>query len=298
LLTRIPKEEQVRKVFRPRISPATVIACIAVVLALTGSAFAAKALITGSDIKDGSITRADLSRGTVRSLKGRRGPAGAAGVDGFQGPQGPQGSTGPQGPMGPAGPAGRDGARGPIGDTGPLGPRGAQGERGERGADGAPGPPGADGASLVYFNFASWRDLGTALTLGSTGPDSTEGSDFSDGGTQVANGQYLAYVTVQFRDPAAADAGVEYGAARLFLGTSAMDGSNSGPGGGFTSTDTLLVSSDIPDDGNYASASGVFWLGVGDDGSGGETVTLRGAVRSGEPEGASGIGHLVLVRVG
>ena len=52
-------------------SPAMVVACIAVVLAMTGSAFAARALITGADIKDGSITRADLSGRTVNSLKGK-----------------------------------------------------------------------------------------------------------------------------------------------------------------------------------------------------------------------------------
>jgi len=69
-----------------------------------GTATAAK-LITGQQIKDGSITSRDLSASLNKSLT--RVPAGAAaGAAGAQGPQGPQGERGPRGEQGPQGPAG------------------------------------------------------------------------------------------------------------------------------------------------------------------------------------------------
>ncbi len=110
---------QVPERFRRRPQPATVIAGIALFAATTGTATAASQLITGKQIKDGSITAKDIKRrslGTaqlspaaIRSLSGARGatgaqgPAGAAGAAGATGPAGPQGVPGPQGPQGPTG---------------------------------------------------------------------------------------------------------------------------------------------------------------------------------------------------
>lgn len=85
---------------------------LGLLVATAGTATAAK-LITGAQIKDGSIGTRDLAR-AVRAQISRTGPAGvagpqgAAGVAGVQGPQGvpgPQGDIGPEGPTGPRGPS-------------------------------------------------------------------------------------------------------------------------------------------------------------------------------------------------
>jgi hypothetical protein len=61
-----------------------------------GTAVAAD-LITGADVKNGSLRVRDLSPGARKALKGRRGP---------QGPEGPQGFPGPPGPVSPGYPYG------------------------------------------------------------------------------------------------------------------------------------------------------------------------------------------------
>jgi hypothetical protein len=99
----------------------TAVAYLALFAALGGSAYAADKL-TGSFIKDGTITGKDVRNGslgakklsakTVSSLRGQTGPAG---------PQGPKGDRGPQGPVGPEGPQGQQGPAGPAGPPGPSG---------------------------------------------------------------------------------------------------------------------------------------------------------------------------------
>lgn len=89
-----------------------VVAYLALFAALGGSAYAA-VTVTGTNIKDGTITGRDvrnrsldvseLSRKAVGSLKGKQGPAG---------PQGPKGETGAPGAQGPAGPQGPSGISG------------------------------------------------------------------------------------------------------------------------------------------------------------------------------------------
>jgi hypothetical protein len=86
-------------------------ALIAAIVAAIVSAAAATAttsiVITGAQIKDGSIQAKDLSAKARRTLKGNRGPRGfegargapgANGVNGLQGPPGPTGAPGPVGP--------------------------------------------------------------------------------------------------------------------------------------------------------------------------------------------------------
>jgi hypothetical protein len=69
--------------------PATIIAAVALFVALGGSAAAyATGLISGSQIKNHSIPAKKLTRSAMRSLRGKRGP------------RGPVGPTGPQGPGG------------------------------------------------------------------------------------------------------------------------------------------------------------------------------------------------------
>ena len=89
------------------LSPGTVLAALALFVALAGTAPAAAnkvtALITGAQIKNGSIGPVDISPRAKRTLKGNRG---ARGVSGAQGQPGPAGAQGPQGLQGPQGPPG------------------------------------------------------------------------------------------------------------------------------------------------------------------------------------------------
>ena len=70
------------------------IAVLAVVLfALSGGVATAGKLITSKDIKNGTISTADLSSAAKRSLQGKTGPRGTVGAPGPQGPQGPAGPS-------------------------------------------------------------------------------------------------------------------------------------------------------------------------------------------------------------
>jgi hypothetical protein len=94
---------------------AAVVALLVAVLAGGGVATGARSLITGADIKDGSITSRDIKPGSLsprlfadstsnaRGVRGPRGTQGTSGVPGAGGPAGPQGLSGPPGPAGPAG---------------------------------------------------------------------------------------------------------------------------------------------------------------------------------------------------
>ena len=121
-------------------APATIIASIALLIALGGTAAAGRGLITGAQIRNGSITSLDLRNGTVKSIDVKdnsltsldirngtlRAIDFAPGVlkqaaARLGGPAGPAGTPGPVGPKGDQGPAG------PKGDQGPAGPQGAPG---------------------------------------------------------------------------------------------------------------------------------------------------------------------------
>jgi hypothetical protein len=94
-------------------SPALIVAFVALFVAGSGTAVAAK-LITGTEIARNTVTGANVKNGSLQpkdlSAKARAALRGATGA---------QGVAGPAGPAGPAAP---------------------------KGADGAPGAPGADGA--------------------------------------------------------------------------------------------------------------------------------------------------------
>jgi hypothetical protein len=125
------------RIRRPR--HATVIAYLALFMALGGSAYA----IGGKSAGPGATINACYSKrsGELRLAHGRRcrpgeraiawnreGPAGAqgpAGAPGARGAVGPKGAAGLQGAVGPVGPAGPQGEAGPRGETGPRGPMGA-----------------------------------------------------------------------------------------------------------------------------------------------------------------------------
>jgi hypothetical protein len=116
-----------------RPSPALILAIVALVLALTGSAIAAKRyLITSTkQISPAALKElAKLSGGGGTGAVGATGPAGATGAPG---------ATGGAGETGAAGPTGAEGAKGPTGDKGPTG------EPGPQGVPGPQGPPGTSG---------------------------------------------------------------------------------------------------------------------------------------------------------
>jgi hypothetical protein len=91
---------------RFKLSPATVIACIALAIALGGTSYAAVTVlprnsVTTVQVKDFSLLSRDFKRGQIPT-----GPRGPAGAQGTAGPTGPAGLPGPIGPPGPVGPAG------------------------------------------------------------------------------------------------------------------------------------------------------------------------------------------------
>src|SRR5215210_5954668 len=127
---------------------AVVLVGVALALAVaTAGRAGVQALITGVQIKDGSVesrdirngtlTRADISAATLAFLRGSAGRPGAIGPQGPAGAQGPQGPAGPQGAAGAQGPAGAEGQQGPAGPAGPA------------------GPPGPSGSTISYTNAYS-----------------------------------------------------------------------------------------------------------------------------------------------
>ena len=97
-----------------RPSPAMVVAVIALIVALSGSAVAATLITRSSQIKNGIITSADLKDGGAVDTRDMT-PSARRSLAGPRGASGPQGERGPLGPPGPAGATGATGARGPTG---------------------------------------------------------------------------------------------------------------------------------------------------------------------------------------
>ena len=93
---------------RFRVSPALVVASLALLVALGGTSFAAvnvlapRNSVASPQVVDFSLLRKDFKPGQV--------------------PAGPRGRTGARGPAGPAGPAGAAGPAGTAGAVGPAGP--------------------------------------------------------------------------------------------------------------------------------------------------------------------------------
>lgn len=86
-------------------------------MACTGTAIAAKQLVTSSQIKNGTIKLKDLSSAARKALLGSVGPTGPKGADGKNGAKGVTGATGATGPTGPAGTSFFDGGSIPSGKT-------------------------------------------------------------------------------------------------------------------------------------------------------------------------------------
>jgi hypothetical protein len=107
------------------VNATSLVAIVALMLALSGGAWAAQRyLITSTK---------QISPKVLKALKGKRG---AKGVDGAAGP------GGSQGPQGPQGPAGTPGGAGIKGETGAPGPEGKEGKAGKEGKEGKEGKSG------------------------------------------------------------------------------------------------------------------------------------------------------------
>jgi hypothetical protein len=100
------------------ISPATVIAVIALVFALTGSAVAAKRYLITNAKQISPAALKQLAKLTARAEVAA--PAGAAGKDGAVGATGAAGATGTAGAEGKEGAAGDEGLAGPPGPAGDM----------------------------------------------------------------------------------------------------------------------------------------------------------------------------------
>jgi hypothetical protein len=91
----------------PRSIRFAVLAAVALVVSIAGSA-AATALVTGTQIKDGSVTGRDIHTHTIKDVDIRDGSLTARDFAGgsVTGPAGAQGDTGPAGVVGPTGHSG------------------------------------------------------------------------------------------------------------------------------------------------------------------------------------------------
>jgi hypothetical protein len=134
------------RAFRPSYS--AIVSTIALFLALSGTALAARQyLITSpSQIAPKVLKQLEGAQGPV-GPGGSAGPTGATGAIGATGLQGGTGATGSRGEQGEAGSDGDPGARG---ETGAQGPAGERGERGETGESGEKGEPGENGTARAY----------------------------------------------------------------------------------------------------------------------------------------------------
>jgi hypothetical protein len=146
-----------------RPSPAMVVACLALLVALGGTSVAAVTAIPRNSVgtpqlKKNSVVSAKVKNGSLRAADFAAGqlPAGPAGPPG---PAAAVGPLGPQGPGGPPGPAGASGPEGPQGPAGPLGPQGPSGViQGISATGGGPNPSG----TLQFF--------GAPVTVNVTSP--------------------------------------------------------------------------------------------------------------------------------
>jgi hypothetical protein len=131
---------------------ASVAATLALVFALTGTATAASVvLITGRQVKDGSLTGADLANRSLgaKKLKLRSLTAKQLRVGSVTSAQVRNGSL-TLADASPALLAALHGAQGSAGAQGPAGPQGATGAQGAAGTAGPPGPPG-NGIQLAGY---------------------------------------------------------------------------------------------------------------------------------------------------
>jgi hypothetical protein len=118
-------------------SPAMIVACVSLTVALGGVSYAAtvlpKSSVGTAQLKKAAVTRAKLKKNAVTTAKVKNGTLLAADFKADQllaGPQGPKGDPGPQGLKGDQG---LQGLKGDKGDPGPKGDKGDPGPKGDKG---------------------------------------------------------------------------------------------------------------------------------------------------------------------
>jgi hypothetical protein len=184
-------------------SPATVLSIVALLVALSGTAYAAGVLapknsVGSAQVINGSLQKADLSKAAAAALKGNSGTPGSPGTAGPAGPAGPVGATGQAGAVGAtgqtgaagaAGPAGTAGAAGPAGVTGPVGASGPAGASGLTGATGVAGPTGPAGATGQIGATGVAGATGAAGATGQAGATGAAGATGPNGATGATGPQ-------------------------------------------------------------------------------------------------------------
>jgi hypothetical protein len=192
-----------------RFSPALVVSVIALVVAMSGSAVAAK-LLTGSDIQNGTITGADLKDGKVTGRDVKNGSVHKA--DLASSVRRALESDTP----------GRQGAKGDTGAQGPKGDTGAQGPKGDKGDRGPAGPPTLLPADFAFTNTsARLTEAGVQFGRYADGGD-TGGSARYDGafGMKLKDITALAYT---YRYSTSDDKGIGAPYLRVFLNGDSVD---------------------------------------------------------------------------
>ncbi len=149
--------------------PVMLMTALVAIFGITGTAVAARRLVTGADIKNGSITGVDLSRSTQDALRGKKGAVGASGTTGAGGARGENGGAGVGGAPGSAGANGKDGAAGTNGTNGAAGTNGNPGGAGSQGATGPSGPQGTTGIQGAAGTTGGQGIAGNTGTTGAQG---------------------------------------------------------------------------------------------------------------------------------
>jgi hypothetical protein len=163
--------------FRDRFGAPGIVAVLALVLAVSGGAFAAVNASKGGDtVKCKAKIKGKKATVTCPAdqLAGAAGPAGPAGSNGQAGTAGPQGATGPQGPQGPQGPAGTNGTNG------------AAGANGKTVLNGFGAPNNTLGTNGDFYIDTDAQEIWGPKAAGSwvgTGPTPLKGDPWSAGGT-------------------------------------------------------------------------------------------------------------------
>jgi hypothetical protein len=186
---------------RIRVSPALVVALIALFVALGGTGYAVSQLPANSvgtaQVKDHSLLRKDFKRGQL-----------------LRGPIGPRGAQGPEGEEGPEGEPGLDGEDGLDGEEGPPGPPAATAFaivaangtlNGDRGVETAQLDAGAPGGAVYKLGFTDdVRDCAVSVTVVDSAvstavPDGSAAAAFVDP-TPIPNAD--SAILVRIRDSA------------------------------------------------------------------------------------------------
>ena len=178
----------------------TIAAVTVAALAIGSVPAGAARLITGRDIKNGTVAEQDLTR-SVQNKLNRAGTPGTNGKDGANGSNGRDGANGSPGASGAAGAAGAPGSQGP---QGPAGPKGETGSEGPRGPQGERGPAGT--ITVIYRTTSNTGPHGTGdeVAIADCASDETAvngGLQRVSHGTVTVNGPTMPRTLSDVSDP-------------------------------------------------------------------------------------------------